>query len=235
MPLSSDTLICVDFDDTLVANQEHFEHAVRQLAALLHRTVGTPPEAVEPAFAAVDARHHHLGRHRNRFLMTIFATYCHVAGVEAVPAELLQPLAEISAYPYDAPPTPQPGVRAALTRLRAAHPGPLWLVTTGDLVVQTGRVYRSGLAGCFDRVHVLPQKTPAAFAEIARGHPRRLMIGNSPATDILPAMAAGYRVAYVRTPTWALDMVPLPPGVPEYPSFAAAVEALLASGVGAAD
>ena len=227
MALSGETLICVDFDDTLVANQSHFDQAVRRLGTLCRDRLGIPEEATRSAFEAVDARYHHLGRHRNRFLVTVFAAYCAVAGSEDVPLDAVGPLAAISAYPYDAPPATEPGAEAALARLRAAHPGPLWLVTTGDPVIQTGRVHRSGMGGYFDALHVLPEKTAEAFARLGHGHINRWMVGNSPATDILPALEAGYRVAYVRTPTWALDLRPLPPGVPEYATFAAWVDDIL--------
>lgn len=228
MTPSPQSLICIDFDDTLVANQTHFDQAVRDLCALCRDRLGVPEVTTHAEFTAVDAVHHHLGRHRNRFLVTIFATYCAVAGSASVPLDLAGKLAAISAYPYDAPATPEPGVPAALGRVRTAHPGPLWLVTTGDPVIQTGRVHRSGLAGHFDEIHVLPEKTAEAFARLGSRYRSRWMIGNSPATDILPALAAGYEVAYVRTATWALDVRPLPAGMPEYATFPEAVDALLA-------
>ncbi len=224
-----DTLVCVDFDDTLVVNQAHFAEAVERLCTICRERLGVEAAVTREAFESADARYHPLGRHRNRFLMTVFAAFCQVAGVEAVPLDLVAPLAAAAAHPYDAPPTPEPGVDIALARLRAAHRGPLWLVTTGDLVVQHGRVQRSGLGGHFDQVHVLADKNAAAFAQLGRIHRHRWMIGNSPATDILPALAAGYEVAYVRTETWTLDMRPVPPGIPAFDSFAAAVDGLLGS------
>jgi len=220
--LGRDTLVCVDFDDTLVANQQHFDRAVRELAQVMQAARGIGESEAMAAFERVDARHHHHGRHRNRFLLTVLAAFCEVMGTDAVPR-----LAAISAYPYDAHPEPAPGAVAALARLRAGHPGPLWLVTTGDLVVQTGRVQRSGLTGRFDAVHVVADKTAAVFRGIGRGHARRLMIGNSPRTDILPALEAGFEALHIQVATWNLDMAPVPATVPTFPSFAAAVDALL--------
>jgi len=227
MPLAADALVCLDFDDTLVANQTHFDRAERELADLLHDACGVDTEEALRAFERVDARHHHLGRHRNRFLLTVLAAYGEAAGSEAVPLHLLPRLAAIAAHPYDAHPEPKPGAAPALARLRAAHPGPIWLVTSGDPVVQTGRVHRSGLAGHFDAVHVVAEKTAAVFAALGHGHAHRLMVGNSPRTDILPALEAGFETLYVRVPTWYLDLAPLPAAVPQFDSFAAAVEGML--------
>lgn len=227
MALAGDALICVDFDDTLVTNQEHFAQAERQLADLLRDTCGADTTAALHAFRRIDARHQHLGRHRNRFLVTVLAAYCAVRGSDAVPLELLPRLAAIAAHPYDARPEPKPGAVHALERLRAAHPGPLWLVTAGDRVIQTGRVHHSGLASFFDAVHVVPEKTEAVFTELGRGYARRVMIGNSPRSDILPALAAGFDALYVRVPTWLLDLAPLPAAVSEFESFAAAVDGVL--------
>lgn len=227
MPLPAHALVCVDFDDTLVVNQRHFDHAVRELAQVLHAACGVDEAEARRAFEAVDARYHHQGRHRNRFLLTVLAAFCEVTGTDAVPMEALPRLAAISAYPYDARPDPVPGGAKALERLRAAHRGPLWLVTAGDAVVQSGRIQRSGLAGPFDAIHIVPDKTAAVFAALGHGHAQRWMIGNSPRTDILPALEAGFSPLYVDVGTWRLDLAPVPDHVPRFASFAAAVEHLL--------
>lgn len=220
-----ETLICIDFDDTLVANQEHFDQAERRLFSLL--APYGDAAGLRPAFDAADLRLHQLGRHRNRFLMAVLTTYAQVTGTDCVPLSKLPELAAIAAHPYDAHPEPKPGAAETLARLRAAGCGPLWLVTAGDAVVQAGRVRRSGLLPYFDAVHVVEEKTPEVFAALGHGYTRRWMVGNSPRSDILPAAAAGFVPLYVRVPTWTLDLAPLPPGVAEFPSFAAAGAELL--------
>ena len=228
--LPEGALICVDFDDTLVENQRHFEDAVCDLCRLLEEATGTPAAAASAAVQRLEARTHGHGRHRNRFLLTVLGAYGEVAGSGSVPLRLLPALAAIAAAPYDALPSPAPGAEAALRRLRAAHRGPLWLVTTGDPVIQAGRVQRSGLSGSFDAIHVLPEKDAAAFAALGAGHDSPWMIGNSPVTDILPALQAGFQAVHVRAATWWLDVAAVPADVPAYPDFAAAVEGLLAGG-----
>ncbi len=229
MRLSAETLVCVDFDDTLVANQQHFARALDDLAALVHERLGVPEERTRAAFSAVDRQYHHHGRHRSRFLLTVLATYCAVAGSTAVPLAVVPALSAIAAHPYDAAPEPKPGSQDALTLLRSAHRGPLWLATSGDPVIQTGRVERSGLRPAFDAVHILPDKTPAAFHHLAAQvpHADRWMIGNAPRSDILPALAAGFHACWIRQATWDLDMAPVPPDVPAFDDFPSAVAWLL--------
>lgn len=227
MPLHADALVCLDFDDTLVANQSHFEDAEREFVRLLAAEHGIGADAARSALEQADRGHHHLGRHRNRFLLTLLAAAAAASGAPAIPLGLLPRLLAIAAHPYDAQPEPLPGVRRALARLRAAHPGPLWLLTSGDPVVQAGRVQRSGLAPYFDAVHIVPEKTAQVYAALGRGRPHALMVGNSPRADILPALAAGFAALHVQVPTWAFDLAPLPPGVPRFASFADAVAALL--------
>ncbi len=225
-------LVCVDFDDTLVASQEHFARAAEALNHLLQRECGLKSAAAHAIFRRCDAAHHHLGRHRNRFLATLVAAYAEAAGREEVPLRLLHELAAIAATPYDAPVTPLPGVAPALRRLRRHCPR-VALVTAGDAVVQAGRIQRSGLAALFSETHVVPEKTPAVFAALGRGHRRCVMIGNAPRADLWPALAAGFEAVHVQAPTWELDDAPLPPGVPSCPSFAAAVDLLLGGPAGA--
>jgi putative hydrolase of the HAD superfamily len=224
--LGPGTLVCVDFDDTLVRNQEHFDRAVDRLCTAVASVGGAAPAEARAIFERVDARHHALGRHRNRFALSVLAAYAE-ATAGAVPPAALPRLLAIAALPYDAPPAPLPGVEAALQALRGRHAGPLWLVSTGDAIVQHGRIRRSGLGRFFDAAHVLPAKTPRAFAGLGAGSARRVMIGNSPATDILPALAAGYEALYVSRTAWGPDRAPLPSGVPTFPDFPAAVAALL--------
>ncbi len=171
------SLLCIDFDDTLVVNQAHFLAAGRQLADLCARELGADPAAVAATFAATDGALRAHGRHRHRFLLSVLGTFCRVAAVESVPLALLPALAEIAALPYDAPPSPEPGVPAALAQLRRHHPGQMWLVTAGDGVVQEGRVHRSGLARYFDAVHIVPEKTSSLFRQLGRGHQEPWMVG----------------------------------------------------------
>jgi putative hydrolase of the HAD superfamily len=66
---------------------------------------------------------------------------------------------------------------------------------------QTGKLERSGLRRYFDRVIIVPEKDTPAYESLLREHGLKpdttFMIGNSPRSDVLPALAAGL---------WAVDM-----------------------------
>ena len=69
---------------------------------------------------------------------------------------------------------------------------------------------RSGLAGHFTHTAIVKEKDPEAYACLVRERnlktERTWMVGNSPKSDINPALAAGLNAVYVPHPrTWGLE------------------------------
>jgi putative hydrolase of the HAD superfamily len=100
-----------------------------------------------------------------------------------------------------------------ITDLRGRHD--LLLLTKGDQEEQVRKIARSGLAGLFRRTLVTPEKTEATYrcvvADEGLAPARTWMIGNSPKSDILPALAAGLRTVFIaHRHTWHLEVVALP-------------------------
>ena len=84
------------------------------------------------------------------------------------------------------------------------------LVTKGDDAEQRDKLLRSGLAPHFAAVEVLHEKTDAAYRALAQRHEcdhhRTWMIGNSPKSDINPALAAGLHAVFIPHGfTWVLE------------------------------
>lgn len=109
-----------------------------------------------------------------------------------------------------------PGVAETLPLLAARHR--LILVTKGDDEEQRGKLQRSGLAGHFSGVEVLKEKQESAYRELAAQHACEAsttwMIGNSPKSDVNPALAAGLNAVFVPHDfTWVLEheLVDRPP------------------------
>ena len=107
-----------------------------------------------------------------------------------------------------------PGVLPALQILRRGHR--LMLFTKGDAQEQSDKLNRSGLEGCFDRVEVVEEKNVGAYQELILRHSldreSTCMVGNSPRSDVLPALAAGLRVIFIPHPhTWELEHQDVPP------------------------
>jgi putative hydrolase of the HAD superfamily len=90
------------------------------------------------------------------------------------------------------------------------------LLTKGDGDDQMGKVARSGLRRHLHQVDVVPEKDESAYRDVLRRHgadpARTWMVGNSPKSDILPALAAGLGAVFVPHPaTWTLELAALPP------------------------
>jgi len=101
-----------------------------------------------------------------------------------------------------------PGVAEALPVLASRHR--LILVTKGDEEEQRDKLQRSGLAEYFSAVEVLPEKREAAYRKLAAHHEcdaaATWMIGNSPKSDINPALAAGLNAVFLPHDfTWVLE------------------------------
>jgi putative hydrolase of the HAD superfamily len=85
---------------------------------------------------------------------------------------------------------------------------------------QTGKIERSGLKSYFDAIEVVPEKDEAVYRSIAAKYALipdvSWMIGNSPKSDINPALAAGLNAVFVpHGQTWILEhdeiVEPTPP------------------------
>jgi len=113
-----------------------------------------------------------------------------------------------------------PGVPETLNYLknRGHH---LIVMTKGNIVEQSGKVERSGLKDYFAAVEIVTEKNPAAYIEVVAKYqfdPQTTwMAGNSPKSDINPAMAAGINAVFVpHDNTWILEhetVNPAPNGI----------------------
>jgi putative hydrolase of the HAD superfamily len=102
-----------------------------------------------------------------------------------------------------------PGVAATLEYLAPRHR--LLLFTKGQPAEQMWKLERSGLRGFFSRIGIPLEKDTAAYtrllAQAALDPQYTVMIGNSPRSDINPALRAGFRAAvYIPHPqTWEME------------------------------
>lgn len=91
----------------------------------------------------------------------------------------------------------------------------LFLLTKGDRAEQTGKIEASGLVGFFSDTTIVPEKDTQTYRdfliqrELAAAD--TWMIGNSPRSDIWPALEAGLGAVLVPHPmTWSLEDRDLP-------------------------
>ncbi|HKF49728.1 MAG TPA: HAD family hydrolase [Terracidiphilus sp.] len=121
-----------------------------------------------------------------------------------------------------------PGVSETLAALSARHR--LILMTKGNHAEQADKVSRSGLAPFFSSVEIVKEKHPEAYRQVIAHHELKphstWMIGNSPKSDINPALAAGLHAVFLfHKDTWmlehaSLDAAPVGQHLIELDSFA---------------
>jgi putative hydrolase of the HAD superfamily len=106
-----------------------------------------------------------------------------------------------------------PGVVETLRALRDRHR--LALLTKGDPAEQRLKISGSGLGELFDDVQIVREKQTEvyrAFVEARGLDPERTwMIGNSPRSDVWPALDAGLGAVLIpHAQTWSLELRELP-------------------------
>ena len=108
-----------------------------------------------------------------------------------------------------------PGVEDTLRDLSPRHQ--LILYTKGNRNEQQFKIDRSGLAAFFDYTLIVPEKDVegyrSAVAELGLIIEQAWMIGNSPKSDINPALAAGLGAVHIpHERTWSLEHQEINPG-----------------------
>ncbi len=199
--------LLIDADDTLWQNNVYFERAIAAFISYLnHRTMS--PAEVRQALNEVERENTQKNGYGvasfRRALVTCFerlspepATPEHHARIEGFAASIIARDIELLE-----------GVAPVLPQLATRHR--LILMTKGNRQEQSDKVSRSGLLHYFSHVEIPPEKHPEAYREVCArhhlDHDRTWMIGNSPRSDINPALAAGLHAVYIHHPdTWVLE------------------------------
>jgi putative hydrolase of the HAD superfamily len=201
--------LLVDGDDTLWENNIYFERTIAAFIAFLAHSTLTPEE-VRHVINEMERMH---GYGTENFARSLEATYRRLVERE-VSAE---DIARVHAFAQDIRQHPieiLPGVEATLAYLAPRHD--LVLVTKGDPDEQRLKIEASGLEPNFRRAEVVPEKNVDTYLrlmqELALDTETTWMIGNSPRSDINPALAAGIHAVFVPHPhTWVLEHEALQP------------------------
>ena len=200
--------LLVDADDTLWENNIYFERAIANFISFLNHHEYTP-EQVREVLNQVERESivsHGYGLHS--FAHSLVQTFERLAVEPLTPAlhETINGFAHtIAGHPVEL----LPGVPETLQYLSQRHH--LILMTKGAVPEQTGKVERSGLKEYFSAVEIVSEKEcshlPArSFPSMVWIPKPRWMIGNSPKSDINPALAAGLNAVFVpHGATWVLE------------------------------
>jgi putative hydrolase of the HAD superfamily len=204
--LLSQTLL-IDADDTLWENNIYFERAIAKFISFLNHHE-FPPEQVREVLNDVEREcivKHGYGLHS--FAHALVDTFERLS-LEPVTAELHAQINSFAHTIADHPVEMLAEVPETLQYLSDKHR--LILMTKGAIVEQTGKVERSGLKEYFAAVEIVAEKNAAAYAAVIQKyeleHDSTWMIGNSPKSDINPALAAGIHAVFVpHGNTWILE------------------------------
>ena len=202
----SQTLL-IDADDTLWENNIYFERAiVRFISFLNHHEFS--PEQVREVLNDVEREcivKHGYGLHS--FSHALVDTFERLS-VRPVTPELHAQITGFAHSVADHAIEFLPDVPQTLEYLSKRHH--LILVTKGAIAEQSGKIERSGLRGYFAATEIVAEKDPAAYHTLVEKHSlthnSTWMIGNSPRSDINPALAAGLHAVFVpHGDTWILE------------------------------
>lgn len=208
--------LIVDADDTLWENNIYFERAFDQFVDFLdHSTMSaTEIREVLDRIELVNMKVHGYGS--LNFGRNLQQCYQRLAEREIRPPDLARPMSFAEAI-LDQPVEPIDGVPETLEFLASRHD--LTLFTKGHPEEQKLKIDRSGLGIYFGHTAVVKEKDAASYRKLVveRGmDPNRTwMIGNSPRSDINPALEAGINAVFVPHPrTWVLEKQDLRPAGP---------------------
>jgi putative hydrolase of the HAD superfamily len=205
--------LLIDADDTLWENNVYFEGAIAAFISYLDHHEYTPAE-VRLALNAVEREtilsHGYGLTSFTRSLVTCFQRLSPEPVTEEKAERILGFARSIAEQEIEL----LPGVAETLAELATRHR--LILMTKGNQAEQADKLARSGLAGHFSAVEIVAEKDPPTYREVIARHElaphTSWMIGNSPKSDINPALAAGLHAVFLfHKDTWVLEHATLDP------------------------
>ncbi len=207
MPERKDLTLLIDADDTLWENNIYFERAIASYIGFLNHRAYTPEEVRQALNQAERESILALGYGLTSFAHSLVTCYERLTATIA-DAVTLGKIRSFARSIADQEIELMPGVRELLPELAARHR--LILMTKGDQAEQADKLARSGLARYFTAVEIVAEKNAAAYEAVVERHGcsrgATWMIGNSPKSDINPALAAGLHAVFVvHKDTWVLE------------------------------
>jgi putative hydrolase of the HAD superfamily len=196
-----------DADDTLWENNIYFEDAFAEFCEYMNHSSMTPAEirGILDEIEIVNAKIHGYGA--VNFGRNLSQCYLRLAE-RAVDEHDLKRITTIAHQILAREINLLEGVAETLPALAEKHE--LTICTKGDPAEQNHKIDRSGLRPLFAHCEVVKEKDRAAYEKLAdvRGFDLKhtWMIGNSPKSDINPALEAGLRAVFVpHARTWSLE------------------------------
>ena len=199
--------LIIDADDTLWENNIYFLRAFDEFVEYLDHSTLSAEEvrAVLDEIESVNSRIHGYGS--LNFGRNMQQCYRHLCEREIRPDDLARILGFAERI-MEQPVELIDGVAETLDYLASRHS--LTLFTKGHTEEQKLKIDRSGIGVWFGHLGIVKEKTAAAYRALVREQAfdsaLTWMIGNSPRSDINPALEAGINAVFVpHADTWVLE------------------------------
>jgi putative hydrolase of the HAD superfamily len=199
--------LLIDADDTLWENNIYFERAIAAFISFLDHKEHSAAEVRQALNACERTTILAHGYGLSSFTRSLVDCFERLSP-EAVTEEKRERVRGFARTIAEQEIELLPGVDETLAELAGRHR--LILMTKGNRAEQADKLARSGLAHHFAAVEIVAEKDPTAYSQVIARHELKphtsWMIGNSPKSDINPALAAGLHAVFLfHKDTWVLE------------------------------
>ena len=199
--------LLIDADDTLWENNVYFERAIAAFTSYLNHHTYSPAQVRDTLNTVERETILARGYGLTSFTQSLVTCFERLSA-EPVTEEKRQRIVGFANTIRDQEIELLPDVAETLADLSLRHR--LILMTKGDHAEQADKLARSGLAPFFNAVEIVPEKDPATYHSVIARYElaphTNWMIGNSPKSDINPALAAGMHAVFLfHRDTWVLE------------------------------
>jgi putative hydrolase of the HAD superfamily len=199
--------LLIDADDTLWENNVFFEQVIDEFLTFVER-YNYPRDYIRHILNETEKRNiRQHGYGVRSFGRSLEDTYVTLAGHRAERAKVVEIHERVKEL-ESIPPHVLDGVIETLGYLSERHR--LILFTKGEAAEQAAKVEQSGLQIHFDAIEIVPEKDVSAYRTLVNRHhvvkSHGWMVGNSPRSDINPAIEAGLNAVFIPHPsTWQME------------------------------
>jgi putative hydrolase of the HAD superfamily len=199
--------LLIDADDTLWENNIYFERAIAAFISFLDHKDYSPAEVRQTLNAVERETILAHGYGLSSFARSLVDCFERLSPTQ-VTEEKRERIRGFARTIAEQEIELRPGVADTLADLATRHH--LILMTKGNRAEQADKLARSGLAHHFAAVEIAAEKDPPTYRAVISRHEltphTSWMIGNSPKSDINPALAAGLHAVFLFHPdTWVLE------------------------------
>jgi len=199
--------LLIDADDTLWENNVYYERAIAAFISYLNHREYTPDEVRQALYTVERGTILTHGYGLSSFSRSLLSCFERLSPAPLTD-EKRQRIEGFARSIAEQEIELLPAVAETLAELSTRHR--LILMTKGNYAEQAEKLGRSGLASYFSAVEIPVEKDPATYSDVLRRHQlsphTSWMIGNSPKSDINPALAAGLNAVFLfHKDTWVLE------------------------------